>query len=364
MNPVVAALPDEVPFIAPERLEREHAVPITLRLGANESLFGPSPHALDAMEREAGRAALYGDPDCHDLRAELSARLGVPADRLLVGSGIDDLLVLWARVFLQPGDWAVATRGTYPIFAYAVRGAGGQLAEVPYRDDRCDLGSLAREARRRGTRLVYLANPDNPSGSRVDASSLAEFRASLPEDAVLLLDEAYREFAPEDPGGATLAFEDRNVIRLRTFSKAYGLAGLRIGYALATRDAVRAAYRIRLHFGVNRLAQAAAVAAVHDEDHLRSVVRETERAREHLARTLRARGVSVLDSWTNFVLVDLGTASRAEAMRRALLADGCFVRVPMAPPLNRCLRVTVGPRSEMDRFSELLARRLEEIVEH
>lgn len=350
---IVAALPASVPFVAPEAMERARGRPFALRLGANESNFGPSPRAIAAMQEAATGVQNYADPENYELRAALAAHHGVAIASIVVGSGIDDLLGLAVRAFLNPGDVAVTSLGAYPTFNYHAEGYGGRLERVPYRDDRNDIDALADAARRTGARLVFLANPDNPTGSWYSAAELAAFRAALPEDAVLLLDEAYGDFAP--PGTLPpMASDDPRVIRFRTFSKAHGMAGARIGYAITAPETIAAFEKIRLHFGVNLVAQAGALASLADQDYLRSVVEAVAAGREEYAALARELGLAPLPSATNFVTIDTGSPDRARALLAALAARDVFIRMPGAPPLDRCIRVTVGKPEERAAFAEVL----------
>jgi histidinol-phosphate aminotransferase len=219
---------------------------------------------IDAMARAAGLAWRYCDPENFDLKHALAARLGVAPDTIAVGEGIDGLLGLVVRLFAAPGAAVVTSLGAYPTFNYHVAGFGARLVTVPYRNDHEDLDGLAEAARREKASLCYLANPDNPMGTWWEADAVMRFIEALPDDTMLVLDEAYGETAP---AGALppLDVERPNVLRMRTFSKAYGLAGLRCGYAIGEREQIRAFDKVRNHFGVNRMAQAAALAALADQ---------------------------------------------------------------------------------------------------
>ena len=353
LTPLVAGLPATVPFVGPEALQRQSGKAFRLRLGANESTFGPSPQALAAMRAAAERVNYYADPENYDLRVALAAHHSVLPDEIVVGSGIDDLLGWVVRAYLASGDIAVTSLGAYPTFNYHVTGFGGQLELVPYRDDRNDLGALAVAARRHHARLVFLANPDNPTGSWYAADAIRAFLDALPEECLLLLDEAYCDFAPADKL-LPLDASDPRIIRLRTFSKAYGMAGARIGYAIAPAEMVSAFERIRLHFGVNLVAQEGAIAALGDTSYLAQVVAEVARGREEYAALGRELGLTPLPSSTNFVSFDTGSPERATALATALAAQGVFIRMPGAPPLNRCIRVTIGTPEERRAFAEIL----------
>ena len=349
---LLGGLPAAVPFVAPDAIERQTGRALRLRLGANESLFGPSPRALEAMRAALGRIAYYGDPESAALRAEIARIHGISPAQIVIGSGIDDLLGLVVRAFLEPGMAAVTSLGGYPTFNFHVLGFGGQLERVPYRDDANDLQALAEAARRASARVVYLANPDNPSGTWHTGSIVRAFIDRLPPDALLLLDEAYVEFAP--PGTAPdIDPSDPRVLRVRTFSKVHGLAGARIGYGIGAAETIAAFDKIRHHFGVNAVAQAGALASLGDRVHVEQVVAAVAEGRADLERLARSLGFATLPSATHFVAIDVGGQPRARALLTALQERGVFVRMPGAPPLDRCIRVTVGPLRDRAEFAQI-----------
>ncbi len=340
---------------------RENGHTELVRLGANESAFGPSPKAVEAMSAELERLSWYGDPDSFALREALAAKHRCSVEQILVGSGIDDLMGLTVRAFVDIGGGAVAARGTYPTFAYHVAGYGGRLETVPYTNEgEQDLEALAALARRVRPSVLYLANPDNPSGVLVEGERIARFYESLPDETLLLLDEAYADFVAEsrlmEP-----RFEDR-LVRVRTFSKAYGLAGARIGYALTTPRNAERFERIRLQYGVNRNAQIGALAALQDDAHLRWVVAETAAALGEYETLARDLGTTTIPSYANFICIDMGEADRATAIVRALLRRGVWVRKPGAPPLDRYIRVSAGTPPMRAAFANALRAALVECV--
>ena len=363
LTTVLVQLPATVPFVAPEAIERRSGRPLQLRLGANESAFGASPKAQKAMRSAISRSANYGDPESYELRAALARHHGIAIDQIVVASGIDDLLGLVVRAFLDRNEIAVTSRGAYPTFNFHVSGYGGKLELVPYRHDRNDLEGLAHAAEVTGARVVYLANPDNPSGSWQTAGDLTAFQESLPAGCLLLLDEAYADFAPAD-SIPPIDPEDPGVIRLRTFSKAHGMAGLRIGYAIASAGTIRAFDKIRLHFGVNGIAQAGALASLADRPYLESVIAAVAAGRQDYIQLARELGMTPLPSVTNFVTFDVGGAERARALMAALAEQDVFIRMPGAPPLDRCVRVTVGTPPERAKFAEVLRRVWPEVAGH
>lgn len=357
---IVAGLPETVPFVGPEALERMNGIPIRARLGANESGFGPSPWVLEALANSATEVWRYPDPENHDLRAALAQQLAVGMDEIAVGEGIDGLMSVLVRLFIAPGDAVVTSLGAYPTFNFHVTGFGGDLRFVPYRNDRNDLDALAAAVRASDAHMVYLCNPDNPMGSVWPAEDVEAFIATLPETCLLVLDEAYGETAP---AGTLPPIDTRrsNVLRLRTFSKAYGLAGLRCGYAIGNPRLIGAFERVRNHFGVNRLAQIAALAALADQNYLDRAVRAIHQSCARIAAIARNAGLEPLPTATNFVTIDCGRdGAYALAVLQALARHGVFVRKPMAPVLDRCIRISAGPQPEMDILAEVLPQALSE----
>lgn len=347
-------LPSTVPFVGPETQERAAGQPFRARLGANESVFGPSPMAVAAMQAAAIECWQYGDPEAHDLKAALASHLGVMPENLVVGEGIDGLLGYIVRLFVAQGDAVVTSLGAYPTFNYHVAGFGGRLVTVPYVNDHEDPASLLAAVQDVRPKLVYFANPDNPMGTCWSAAHVQALIDGIPDETTLVLDEAYLEFAAPDTAPA-LDTTRANVIRMRTFSKAYGMAGLRVGYAIAERTVARGFDKIRNHFGLGRLAQAGALAALSDHDHLARVVAQVKAGREELGRIAADHGLKPIPSQTNFVALDCGRdGDYARAVMEGLLAHGIFVRMPGVAPLNRCIRVTVGSDADLAAFEDAL----------
>jgi len=352
--PAIEALASTTPFIAPEALARRAGLSSLLRLGANESPLGPSPAAVEAMQGAVSGSWMYSEPESTDLRAALARYHGIAPENVSVGAGIDDLLALAVRAYLGDGTVALGY-GTYPTFLYHVAGYGGRAVTVPYENGRIPLDALAALAREHQTPMVYLANPDNPSGSYASPAELARFMEALPDPTLLILDEAYIDFADDFAPQVTI---DPRVIRMRTFSKIYGMAGARIAYALAAPEVVSTFQKIRQHFGINRLAQIGALAALGDRAFFEQVRRETARGREAYRELGERLGCATIPSSTNFVCFDIGTRTRAEAMVEELLARGVFIRKPGLPPLDRYVRVTVAAPQDHPRFAATFAQAL------
>ncbi len=331
-----------------------------LRLGANESAFGPSPKAVAAMAAELPHLSWYGDPESYDLRSALALHHQCGIENLCVGSGIDDLMGLAVRAFMPAGGVALTTRGTYPTFGFHVTGFGGKLVTVPYRDEGIvDVDALIACANEIRPAIVYVANPDNPSGTLLPSSEIVRLFEALPRQSLLLLDEAYADFV-EKPQGSHRLLHAR-LLRVRTFSKAYGMAGARIGYMIAMPRNVVTFQKIRLHYGVNRNAQIGALAALEDRAFHASVVRQVAQGREDYYTLAASLGLGHLRSLTNFVCIDFQSNERATHVMNKLLEHGVFVRKPAAPPLDRYVRISVGTLQERKEFGTRLRTVLAEV---
>lgn len=355
---LVDQLPASVPFVGPETQERQRGAPYAARLGANENGFGPSPRAIGAMEAAAAEQWKYADPESHRLKAVISQRLGIKPGHIVVGEGIDGLLGYLVRLVVEQGDPVVTSDGAYPTFNFHVAGYGGVLHKVPYLGDHEDPSALIHTAREVGAKLIYLANPDNPMGSWHRAEVIAEMINQVPDGTLLALDEAYIEFAP-DGTAPKIEPDDPRVIRLRTFSKGYGLAGARVGYGIGAPALITAFDKVRNHFGMNRAAQIGALAAYLDTDYLADTQVRVAAARKRLADIAVDNGLRALPSATNFVTIDCGgDGDFARKVLAGIVKRGVFIRMPFVPPHDRCIRVSAGPDDELDAFAAALPEAL------
>jgi len=360
LTPLAQSLPATVPFVGPEAQERALGMPFVARLGANESVFGPSPRAIEALS--AADHWKYGDPESHDLKAALAAHLGTSPEHIVVGEGIDGLLGYLVRLTVGPGDAVVTSDGAYPTFNYHVAGFGGVLHKLPYDSaDREDLPALFARAAQVDAKLVYLANPDNPMGTYWTGAEIVRAMEALPSGTLLVLDEAYLETAPAGTS-PDLPWADPRLLRLRTLSKAYGLAGARVGYAVGNPDLTLAFNKIRNHFGMTRGAQAAGLAALDDAAWLENVLHQVATSRTKIAEIALENELIPLPSATNFVAIDCGRdAAFAKSILEALIAQQVFVRMPFVAPQNRCIRVSCGDPRDMAAFSSALHRALADL---
>jgi len=355
---IVRELPKLVPFIGPEAQERARGRPFIARLGANESLFGPSPAAVRAMAEAAAETWKYSDPENHDLREAIARHHGVGMDNVVVGEGIDGLLGLAVKIAAEPGAAVVTSDGAYPTFNFHVAAQGAALVKVPFRDDREDLEALLAAVRRHSAAVLYISNPDNPMGSWWPAAELQRLIAELPDGVLLLLDEAYCDTAPAD-AIPPIEVANPQVLRLRTFSKAYGLAGARIGYAVSDADLIAVFDKVRNHYGINRVGQIGALAALVDQPYLSEAVGQISRARDAIAEIARRNGLTPLPSAANFVTIDCGAdGAFARAVLDALLERDVFARKPGVAPLDRCIRVSCGRDEDLAVLSSVLPEAL------
>jgi histidinol-phosphate aminotransferase len=355
---VAANLPSTVPFIGPEAQERARGTPFLARIGANECVFGPSPKAIAAMAQAAVESWCYGDPENFEIKAALAAHYNIPADNIVVGEGIDGLFGYTARLFIEPGTAVATSLGAYPTFDYQVSTCGGRITTIPYRDDHEDPEALIDLAIAENARLIYLANPDNPMGSWWDAKTIQCMIDAVPEGVILCLDEAYLEFAPAGTAPPLDVFCDK-VLRFRTFSKAYGLAGCRIGYAIGEAELIQSFDKLRNHFGVSRVAQAGALAALADQQYAKRVVQQVATARNRIASIAKDNGLEALPSASNFVAIDCGRdGDYARRVLANLVTRGIFVRMPGVPPQDRCIRISAGTKDDLDVLEEVFPEAL------
>ena len=330
-----------------------------LELGSNENPYGASPRAKQAVVDALAGIHIYPDPLGGDLKRALARHHGIATANLLLGNGSHELLMQFAQVFAGPGDEVVASKFGFAVYALAAQAAGAELRLAPAhaREHAMsrghDLAALLQAIGPR-TKLVYLANPNNPTGTWFGAQAFAEFLARVPERVIVVVDEAYAEFvdAPDYASALPLIARHPNLVVTRTFSKAYALAGLRVGFAVANPNLIAVMERVRESFNVNAPGLAAAEAALADGEHLQASVSGNAAQREVLAAALRERGLKVSPSQTNFLLVEFGDAAgRIEA---ALIARGIVLRPMGGYGLGECLRITVGTEAENARLLETL----------
>jgi histidinol-phosphate aminotransferase len=338
-----------------EELERELGLSDVIKLASNENPLGPSERVLKALTEALTHLNRYPDGSGYYLRQALAARHGVTADHIILGNGSNDLIELVVRSFLRAGEEAVVPHPSFVVYPMVVQAAGGIRVVVTLKDQRLDLHAMAR-AITPMTKIVFIANPNNPTATIVTAEEVEEFMARVPDKVIVVFDEAYIEFAQGPDFPDTLAYmkQGRRLVTLRTFSKASSLAGLRVGYAVADPDCIALCNRIRQPFNVNSLGQAAALAALADDSHILECLRTIEAGRHYLYEEFTALGLKYTPSRANFILVDVGRS--ASDVFSWLLKEGVIVRPMTSFGMESCLRVTIGTPEENRRFVKALKK--------
>ena len=337
-----------------DEVKRELGLASVIKLASNENALGPSPKAVAAIKQAAGDIHRYPESACPILRAKLAKKLHVDPSWLIFGNGSDELIVLALRAFVDPGEDVVVAQPTFLIYELQATACAAKVTAVPLRDLRYDLDAM-RAAVNVHTKLVFIANPDNPTGSYVTTRELDAFLRDIPSQTIVVMDEAYAELVEAKDYPQTLpVVNERSIIVTRSFSKAYGLAGVRLGYGVAQPSLIAAMDAVREPFNVNSLAQAAGVAALEDTAFLTRTRRMVREGRRYLERELTALQLRTVPSVTNFMLVQLGP--RASEVARALLKRGVIVREMSAWKLDGFLRVTIGTMPENRRLIQSLQR--------
>jgi histidinol-phosphate aminotransferase len=315
------------------------------QMATNENPNGPSPLAIAAMEKAIRRVNFYPHGPCAALRRKLAARLGVEEDMVVLGNGGDNCIHMVAAAFLDDGEEVVMADPSFPVYTAFSKAMGARVVSVPLRNHAHDLQAMRKRVSRR-TKLVFVCNPNNPTGTIVSKAELDEFVSSLPSRVILLLDEAYREFvsAPEYPDGLSYVKGGHKVIVLRTFSKLYGLAGLRIGYTVADRALSGALARVREPYAVSGVSEAAALAAMDDTVFVSTVLSNNERSKELLYEAFQRLRLTYVPTHTNFVLFDAGR--EAAGVAKELLQKGYLVRSGEIWQLPTWIRVTFGTEAQ------------------
>jgi histidinol-phosphate aminotransferase len=358
VRPEIQRLTPYVPGKPIEELERELGISGAIKLASNENPLGPSPFAIAALNAAAHSVNRYPDGSSFYLREALAAHWGVPVEWIAVGSGSNDLIDVLCRIHLGPGDEAVMSYPSFVMFAIAVRVAGGTLVQVPGRDLFHDPEAMLRAVTDR-TKIVYFSNPDNPTGTIVRRRALDEYFRRVPEHVLTVLDEAYFEYLtdPEYPNGLDYLRRGKRVAVLRTFSKIYALAGLRVGYGFFPKELADLVHRVRLPFNVTSVGQAAARASLEDIEQVARGRAANDAGIAFFQRELPPLGIELTPTWANFVLARF-PGSAVEAAR-TLERQGVIIRPVTSFGLPaEFARISVGTRVENERLIETLRRAL------
>jgi histidinol-phosphate aminotransferase len=337
-----------------EEVERElgHTA---VKLASNENPLGPSPRALEALRNSLDRANFYPDGGGYYLRQKLAEIQQLEMSQIILGAGSTDLIELVAKTFLTAGDQGLTSQSAFYIYRLAIEEMGAELVQTPLRENAFDLAAIAHAVTQR-TKVIYIANPNNPTGRMVTTDDMDRFLGALPPRVLVVLDEAYYEYVrdPDYSHSVDYVRNGRNVLVLRTFSKVYGLAGLRLGYGMGNPELIEALNRVRSPFNANSLAQAAGLAALDDQEHVAHSVESNAHEMKFVTEELALAGVRYTPSVGNFLLVDTGRDCEEDFIR--LMHEGVIVRPMKLYGFPTSLRVTIGKHEDNEKFLEGLAR--------
>jgi histidinol-phosphate aminotransferase len=358
ISPHILSIPPYVPGKPVAELARELGIAEAVKMASNENPLGPSPSAVRAMETHLSQSHVYPESSAPELRAAIASRFDLSPDCIILGNGSDEIMEMVAHVFLQPGDEAVMAENAFSMYRICVEAFGGIAVRVPLLNYRSDLSAMAGGVTDR-TRVIFLAVPNSPTGTIVSRGEFEAFLRDLPKSRlVLVVDEAYREYVqePDCPNGIDYIGGEVPILVLRTFSKIYGLAGLRVGYGLGDAWLIELLNRVRPPFNVNALAQAGAAAALDDVEHLKRSQAMTRSGMEYIVQELQLMGFETIPSAANFVSFCWNKDARP--LYEALLREGVIVRHLASFGMDKCIRVTVGRDEDNRRFIAALKKTL------
>jgi histidinol-phosphate aminotransferase len=352
-NPYIYKIKPYVSGKPIDEVRRELGLKSVIKLASNENPYPPSPKALAAMNLAAREVNRYPDGGCFLLRRALARKLNIDDDQLIFGNGSDEIIVLAVKAFAAKGDDVIIAKPSFLIYEIASTLSGARLRQVPLKSFRYDLQAMKAKVNAR-TKIIFIGNPDNPAGTYITDAQAEDFLADVPKSILVFFDEAYFEYvqAKDYPDTLSLMKKYPNLMISRTFSKMYGLAGLRVGYGVARREITCILNRLREPFNVNSMAQAAAVAVLGDEAYYRNIAKDVNEQRKFLYRSLESMGIAFEESFTNFILVHVGGDSSRVA--GSLLKKGVIIRDMAAWGLKGYIRVTIGNASENKRFIKTL----------
>jgi histidinol-phosphate aminotransferase len=358
IRPSITGLTPYSPGKPIAEVQRELGLSDIIKLASNENPLGPSPLALQAMERAVREVRLYPENDAPVLRQALSEKHGVPPEQIIVGRGSDEVIHMLGLAFLNPGEEVIMDEPPFTLYEFTAQLMGGVQVRVPMRDFACDIEAMAQRLSER-TKIIFIANPNNPAGSIVRRQQIKEFMQRLPSGAIAVFDEAYREYAddPEFPDSLEYVRRGANAIVLRTFSKIYALAGLRIGYGMAPLHLAKWVARVREPFNVSSVAQEAALASLQDANQVARSVKVNREGKEYLSREFERLRLKHVPTQANFMLVDVGRDCRE--VFRGLLQRGVIVRTCDIFGFPNHIRVTIGTMEQNQRFIQALEQALQ-----
>jgi len=348
-----------VPGRSIEEVEKEYGKKRWVKLASNENLFGPSPKAVAAIRKEVLNIHFYPEGPCTELRKALARRFSLPEKMVILSNGADNLILMITNAFVDEGDEVVMGDPTFSVYANSAEIMGGKPVKVKLKDFTHDLPAMLKAVNRR-TKLIFVCNPNNPTGTIISKKSFEEFLSKLPARVIVILDEAYADFVEDAfyPNGLDYIRDGRQVVVLRTFSKVYGLAGVRIGYSLGREDLIDCLYKVRDAFPVNRLAQVAALAALEDEDHAVKSIQLVYEGKRYLYKELDRMGLFYVPTEANFILIDFGRD--VGEIYQGLLREGIIIRPGKIWGYRTSARVTIGRTEDNRRFIKALKKVLKQ----
>ncbi|MGB8951506.1 MAG: histidinol-phosphate transaminase [Candidatus Aminicenantales bacterium] len=324
-----------------------------IKLASNENPLGPSPLAIKAMKKAIRESALYPDDNCYYLKNALAKKHNINSDEIIVGNGSVEILPLLTLAYLSPEDSTVVSESAFIWFKIAVNIAGGELIEVPMKNYTHDLKAM-KDAVKKNTRLIFIANPNNPTGTMVTKEEVDDFFRDIPDHTLVVMDEAYYEYIndPRYPDSFQYLRDRKNILILRTFSKIFGLAGVRLGYGFAVSSVISNLMKLRISFNVNRISQIAGIAALEDYDHIRKGCEVNEAGKKYLYEAYQKLGLFYLPTYGNFIFVDFGRDS--QAIFEALQRKGVITRTIKEYGFPNALRITIGTEPQNRRLIQTL----------
>ena len=359
MNSLINQVPEYIRSLIPyspgkpiEEVEREYGIEKSVKLASNENPLGPSPKAIKELEKRLQDIHLYPDGDCFYLKERLEKKLGVSPERLIFGNGSNEIIELAVRTFMRPGDEAVMAHQAFVVYRLVVQASGGGCRIVPLRNFTHDLEAMAQAVTPK-TRILFLANPNNPTGTIYRKKEWESFLEKISPEILVIVDEAYFEYVtdPDYPDSLAYHGERRGILTVRTFSKLYGLAGLRIGYGIGSKEVVDVIQRVRQPFNVNAAAQWAALAALEDDEHVKRSLEVNHEGMRYLKKEIARLGLEQIPSEGNFILIRVGDGKN---LYEHLLRLGVIVRPMGGYDFPDYIRVTVGTKEENIKFISVL----------
>lgn len=356
LDPLSKLIPEDILKVKPytpgkpiQEVKRELGVPRVIKLASNENPLGPCPRAVQAIRDYAPQVHLYPDGGCYYLKKDLASHVGVDPDNIIVGNGSDEIVSMIARVFIQKGDEAIMGDPSFLMYKIDTKLSQGKIIPVPLDNFKINVSGMIKSITPK-TKLIFISNPNNPTGTIISKEEMQKIIEAIPPEVLVVCDEAYYEYVDEQGYPDTLfrVKEGKNVIILRTFSKIYGLAGMRVGYGIARKGIVSILNRVRPPFNVNSLAQVAARASIQDKEHIKKSKILVREGKEFLYAELRKLGIPFVPTQANFILIKTGEKTKNIVL--ALLNKGIIVRSMEAYNLPHYIRLTIGRREENETF--------------